>query len=137
MKRWQRFGIVSAAALALVCIPATAAYAFTSQINQDVYYCNDLYQPSQAYYDTITGPVSFKLTYQPSGGGATRMGLRNTAGTQFTQTTEWAVLGTKNFKMPSGSTTIPAQTFYLNVRYVGYCDALPASERRVKGVLTW
>jgi hypothetical protein len=39
-------------------------------------------------------------------GTYTRLGLRDTAGNQFTRTSQWNAPGSQNFVLPSGSTTI-------------------------------
>ncbi len=53
---------------------------------------------------TFTGPINLNLTDNTS--NYTRLGLRDTNGSQFTNTAQWNATGSQNFVLPGGSTTI-------------------------------
>jgi hypothetical protein len=95
--------------LLLAAIFASAAYASTENISGDLNRDGSLVQYSTFRTHTYTGVISVNLNNNTV--NYTRLGLRNTAGSQFTNTERWDSLGLKNFHLSSnGSTTIAQGT---------------------------
>ncbi|MBS3942658.1 MAG: hypothetical protein KGZ32_00245 [Dethiobacter sp.] len=98
----------------LVCVTIVLSGALIlaqSQENIDGYMNRDgtLVQYTTWRTTTTTGQVRLNLNNNTA--NVTRLGLRNRAGVQFTNTEQWDSLGWRNFHLSStGSSTIPQGT---------------------------
>lgn len=68
---------------------------------------------------TFTGPINMNLTNNTA--NYTRLGLRYTNGTQFTQTIQFNAPGNQNFPLLNGSTTIAQGTYFAINGRMGSC----------------
>lgn len=104
--------------LALMIVGVFSATAFASQENIGASLNRDgtLVQYWTLRTHTYTGVIQLDLNNNTV--NYTRLGLRNTSGSQFTNTEQWDALGSKNFHLSSnGSSTIASGTkFYFNGR---------------------
>jgi hypothetical protein len=113
------------AAFALV-IPTASVFAATATIYGHLHHDGSLTQFSTWRYHDHTGTISMYVDNLPNGGGQLRLGLRDTGGTQFTNTTTWTAFGSKEFTLASsGSNQIGAISFAINGRMDAcgiFCD---------------
>ncbi|WP_305788090.1 hypothetical protein [Symbioplanes lichenis] len=110
-----------AAALALILGTPGMASANSVQVSGELNTGGSLVQYSTFRTHTFTGPINLNLT--DNTGTYTRLGLRNTSGTQFTNTSQWNAPGSQNFVLPSGSTTIASGTQFAFNGRMGACTA--------------
>lgn len=113
---WTR-RFVFTAALMICLLAATAAFATQVAVSGDLNRDGTLVRYATFRTHQYAGTISMYLTNNTT--NYTRLGLRNTAGTQFTYTEQWdSVPNGKNFALTSnGSINIPAGTrFALNGR---------------------
>lgn len=108
-----------AAAGALVLGAPAAAFADSVYVSGELNRSGSLVQYSTYRTHTFTGPINMNLTNNTA--NYTRLGLRDTSGNQFTNTSQWNAPGSQNFVLPSGSTTISSgKQFAFNGR-MGAC----------------
>lgn len=106
-------------AAGLVAAAPAAAHADSTYVGGQLNTGGYLVQYSTYRTHTFTGPINLNLTNNT--GTYTRLGLRDTSGNQFTNTSQWNAPGSQNFVLPSGSTTIGAgKQFAFNGR-MGSC----------------
>jgi hypothetical protein len=113
------------AVLLALAIPTSAVMAQSQTISGHLHHDGTLTQFNTWRTHTNAGTIDGNISNLPNGGGWLRLGLRNPAGTQFTQSTQWDSTGLKSFLLPNGSNWIPAQTFALNGRMAAcgiFCD---------------
>lgn len=106
-------------AVAAVLSLATPALADSAYVSGQLNTGGHLVQYSTYRTHTFTGPINLNLNNNT--GTYTRLGLRDTSGNQFTNTSQWNAPGSQNFVLPSGSTTIGSgKQFAINGR-MGSC----------------
>jgi hypothetical protein len=113
----RRFFAALASSALLIALCAGVAYASsTENLGGDLNRDGSLVQYQSPRTHTFTGAISLNLNDNTC--NVTRLGLRNEAGSQFTNTEVWSALGTKSFHLSSnGSTSIAKGTrFYMNGR---------------------
>ena len=115
----RRILVAGAAAVLAVAVTAGTAHADSAGITGELNTGGHLVQYATFRTHTFTGPITMNLTDNTS--NYTRLGLRDTLGNQFTNTSQWNSLGSQNFVLPDGSTTIAqGKQFALNGR-MGSC----------------
>jgi hypothetical protein len=107
--------IAGAAALILPSV----ALADTTPVGGTLNTSGALVQYSHFRTHTFNGPINMNITDNTA--TFTRLGLRDAAGVQFTQTTQWNGLGAQDFLTPAGGKVFPnGKQFAINGR-MGAC----------------
>lgn len=115
-----RRGVIAALFLgAFALVLPGVAFADSTYVSGSLNTSGSLVQYSTFRTHTFTGPINMNLDNNTQ--NYTRLGLRDTSGNQFTNTSQWNAPGSQNFVLPSGSTTIGAgKQFAFNGR-MGAC----------------
>lgn len=118
-----RKAVIGALAGATLLAIPSAALADSTYVGGPLNRGGYLVQYSTFRTHTFTGPINLNLTDNTA--NYTRLGLRDTNGNQFTNTSQWNAPGSQNFVLPGGSTTIGrGKQFAFNGRMgsCSYCD---------------
>jgi len=91
----------SALGAAILFAVAPMAFADSMSVGGDLNTSGSLVQYSTYSTHTFAGPINLNLTDNTS--NYTRLGLRDTVGTQFTNTPQWNAAGSQNFVDGKGS----------------------------------
>jgi hypothetical protein len=122
MRRFHRVSLIVTFAL---LIPFSSVFAASATLYGHLNHDGSLTQFSTWRYHDHTGTIAAYIDNLPNGGGQLRLGLRNTSGTQFTNTTTWTAFGSKEFTLPGGSNQISPINFAINGRMDAcgwFCD---------------
>ena len=115
----KRTALVGALLGLAALLPATAAHADSTHIGGQLNTSGSLVQYSTFRTHTFTGPINLNLNNNT--GNYTRLGLRDTAGNQFTYTQQWNAPGSQNFVLRNGSVRIAAGKHFAFNGRMGSC----------------